>query len=123
MFFITKSRHNKIVQRYADQTEEYRQALYRKDKMVEIVVDRLATRTAELTNSFANISTSIGPSDVMDNLDDTVARFVPDVLLGGQVIKQEGTPVTILDENGKATYGLTKKKPTNKQRFIIHYQF
>jgi len=58
MFFITKSRHNKIVQRYADQTEEYRQALYRKDKMVEIV-DLLATRTAELTNSFANISTTV----------------------------------------------------------------
>jgi hypothetical protein len=122
MFFITKYRHNRIVQRYADQTEEYRQALYRKDKMVEIV-DLLATRTVELTNKFAGISTSIGSADVMDRLDDTVARFVPDVLLGGQVIKQEGTPVTILDENGKATYGLTKKKPTDKQRFIIHYQF
>jgi len=118
MFFITKYRHNKLVQRYVDQTEEYRQALYRKDKMVEIV-DLLATRTAELTNSFAGM----GSANVMDNLDDTVARFVPDVLLGGQVIKQEGTPVTILDENGKATYGLTKEKPTNKQRFIIHYQF
>ena len=122
MFFITKYRHNKLVQRYVDQTEEYRQALYRKDKMVEIV-DLLATRTAELTDCYTSLQHEGGSADVIDLLDDTVARFVPDVLLGGQVIKQEGTPVTILDENGKATYGLTKEKPTNKQRFIIHYQF
>jgi hypothetical protein len=38
---------------------------------------------------------------------------------GGKVIKQEATPVTILDETGKATYGLTKKPADKGKKFLL----
>lgn len=39
-----------------------------------------------------------------------VAMYVDDYY-GGKVIEQESHPVTVLDENGKATYHKTKQKP------------
>lgn len=106
MFFITKYKHNKITEQYQKTIDDLREALKRKEKFEEIC-DKLADKTNTLT---VDINGCVGVSDIMSRLDDTVPRYVEDVN-GGSVIKQEATPVTILDANGKATYGYTKETP------------
>lgn len=44
------------------------------------------------------------------SLTDDVAIYVPDIL-GGKVLKQEGTKCIKIDNQGKVTEGLTKQKP------------
>lgn len=105
MLWITKYRHNKIIARYEDNIKDLREALWRKEKFEEIL-----GKLTDKANVFGDASmTWVSGGDVMACLDDSVPRYVEDVL-GGKVIKQEATPVTILDENGKATYGYTKQK-------------
>lgn len=111
MFFITKYRHNKIVGQYKEVTKGLIEALYRKDTLIKIV-DKLTDKTNDLIGM--SDTYVCGPSGVMNALDDTVPRYVDDYF-GGKVIKQEATPVTILDEKGKATYALTKQ-PADKSR-------
>jgi len=106
MLWITKYRHNKIVEQYEERINDLKEALYRKDTLIK-VVDKLADKA----NLFGDASMSyVSGSDIMAHLDDSVPRYVEDYF-GGKVIKQEATPVTILDEKGKATYGLTKQAP------------
>lgn len=117
MIWITKYRHNKIVGQYEDAIKSLNEALYRKEKFEEIV-DKLADKTNVMS---ADLSGAISSTDVMAHLDDSVPRYVEDVN-GGKVIKQEATPVTILDENGKATYGLTKEKPDKGRMYQLKFK-
>ena len=114
MLWITKYRHNKITEAYQRQIDDLKEALYRKDKLIEIV-DKLADKS----KFFADASMSyVDGSDVMSYLDDSVPRYVDDYF-GGKVIKQEATPVTILDEKGKATYGMTAKAPDKGKQYLL----
>lgn len=108
MFFITKYRHNKIVEQYQEAITDLKEELYRKDQILKIV-DKLADRTNNLSGRLDD-SCKVSSVSVMESLDDTIPRYVPD-MNGGKVIKQEATPVTKLDVNGKATYGYTREKP------------
>lgn len=118
MFWITKYRHNKILAQYQEHIDDLKEALYRKEKFEEIC-DKLADKT--LGHGMA-LDTCIGSVDVMSCLDDSVPRYVEDYF-GGKCIKQEATPVTILDDMGKATYALTATKPDKNKRFILEYKF
>lgn len=44
------------------------------------------------------------------NLPDHVLQYTEDIL-GGKVIKQEGTKALVIDKNGNVKTGLTKQKP------------
>ncbi len=114
---MTKYKHNKIVEEYRGAIKDLREALWRKEKIEEIC-DKLADKTEDLSSQMGHYASM----DIMDSLDDTVPRYVEDYF-GGKVIKQEATPVTILDANGKATYGLTAKKPEKGKTWILHYEF
>lgn len=114
MFWITKYKHNKITDAYQKQIEDLREALNRKDLLTKIV-DKLADKS----NFFGDASMSyVTGGDIMMHLDDSVPRYVEDYF-GGKVIKQEATPVTILDEKGKATYALTKKPADKGKKFLL----
>lgn len=115
MFWITKRKHNDIVEQYRKAIENLNEALNRKEKFEEIcdkLADKVNNTTARM-DGYASCST-----DIMDNLDDSVPRYVDDYF-GGKVIKQESTPVTILDENGKATYAVTAKKAKGENQYIL----
>ena len=114
MIWITKYRHNKIVEQYQQQIDDLREALNRKDLLTEIV-DKLTNKTENL---YTMCDGTVSSSNIMSHLDDTVPRYVDDYF-GGKVIKQEATPVTVLDENGKATYGLTAKTPDKGRNYKL----
>jgi hypothetical protein len=114
MFWITKYKHNKITEAYQRQIDDLREALNRKESF-EKIMDKVVDKTNSLTVDFASC---VGTADLMMHLDDSVPRYVEDYF-GGKVIKQEATKVTILDENGKATYALTKKPADKGKKFLL----
>lgn len=117
MFWITKYRHNEIVKQYQEAIEDLKESLNRKDLIVEIL-DRITNKE---TSPYLTLTTDMGyvtSRDIMSCLDDTVPRYVDDYF-GGKVIKQEATPVTILDADGKATYSQTAQKPDKGRRYVL----
>lgn len=116
MFFITKYRHNKIMKQYQEHIDDLKKALWGRDKLNEIC-DKLADKTINLEGSMTGYA-SCG-IDVMDSLDDTVPRYVDDYF-GGKVIRQESTPVTILDKHGIATYAVTAVDTKKGEKYILH---
>lgn len=115
MFWITKYRHNKIVEECQGAIKDLQASLNRRNDIVKIL-DRLTNKD---TSPFLSVEQGyVTSSGVMGALDDTVPRYVDDYY-GGKVIKQEATPVTILDENGKATYALTAKQPLKGKKYIL----
>lgn len=121
MFWITKYRHNKIVEQYQKNIDDLREALWRKEKFEEIT-EKLAEISVYNGSKIMGMEGCCVTGSGELRLPDDVARYVPDYF-GGQVIKQEAYPVTILDENGKATYALTATKPDKNKRFILEYKF
>ena len=123
MFWITKYTHNKHVEFYKKQIKTLEENINRKEAF-EDICERLTTVVEKIhPNSFSDISgyggwATASDINIMAGLDDTVPVYVDDYF-GGKVIKQEATPVTILDENGKATYALTAKKPTKGKAYLL----
>jgi hypothetical protein len=117
MIWITKYRHNKIVAGYEKYVEDLREALNRKEGF-EKILEKLVDETNALTVGYGTCVS--GSGGVMSALDDTVPRYVEDYF-GGKVIKQESTPVTILDVNGIAIYGVTARKPEKGKTYILHH--
>lgn len=117
MFWITKYQHNKIVKQYQEAIEDLKESLNRKDLIVEIL-DRITNKEKSpfLTGDMGYVTSS----GVMSHLDNTIPRYVDDYF-GGKVIKQEATPVTILDADGKATYSQTAQKPDKGRKFVLVY--
>ena len=119
MLWITKYRHNKIVEEYKEAIKDLRQALWRKDSITSIL-ESLVEKVNFVSGQYIDSSLgSLGSGGIMAALDDSVPRYVDDYF-GGRVIKQEATPVTILDHKGKATYGLTACKPEKGKTFILY---
>jgi len=116
MFWITKWKHNNIVEQYRKSIDDLREALWRKEKFEEIC-EKLTDKTNNLGVSF-DTAISCGQASAMDQLDETVAIYVDDYF-GGKVIKQESHPVTILDEEGKATYAVTGRKLPKGQTYHL----
>lgn len=108
MLWITKYRHNKIVEQYKEAIKDLKEELNRKDLITEIL-DRITKKEESPFISVDDMDRLVSSAGVMDSIDDTIPRYVDDYF-GGRVIKQEATPVTILDSEGKATYGLTAKR-------------
>lgn len=114
--FISKKKHDIIVADLMKRIDLHKQYdEMRKDnqknneKLIEILEALNAGRKDFLTaDSIHGLAVACGGGYEI-TLPDNVPVYVEDVL-GGKVIKQEATPVTILDEKGKATYGYTKDK-------------
>lgn len=122
MFWITKYRHNKIVEEYKEALQIQKENLNRKEKF-ESICDKLTDISDKLTTKYSDIIGTIDSYAFAGTagelvLPDNVPVYVDDYF-GGKVIKQESHPVTILDETGKATYGVTAKKLPKGQTYHL----
>ena len=115
MFWITKYRHNKIVEEYQGAIKDLQASLNRRNDIVELI-DKVTDITRSNKNFITSLDGCIAGGEL--NIPADVARYVDDYY-GGKVIRQEATPVTILDENGKATYALTAKQPPKGKKYIL----
>lgn len=123
--FITKKKHEAIVKDLLAKIDLFKQyEEMRKDNQKNN--DKLVEILERLTDKIGNSLTASDTYGVLSMVDggcelilpDHVPVYVEDVN-GGKVIKQEATPVTILDENGKATYGLTKQAPDKGKKYQL----
>jgi predicted transcriptional regulator len=76
-----------------------------------IPAPRYSTDTLVATGDYVNSFTWSSIVDIKDNfkLPDNVLVYKDDIL-GGKVIKQEGTKCIVIDKEGNVRYGLTKQK-------------
>lgn len=119
MLWITKYRHNKIVEEYKEALAISRENLNRKEKFEEIL-EKLTDKVVDgdlISTANTDWITSSGELSLPDN----VPVYVDDYY-GGKVIKQEATPLTVLDKNGKATYHYTAKPPTKGYNYRFHQE-
>lgn len=114
--FISKRKHDAIVKELLSRVdlhktyEEMRRDNQKNNDSLVKLLDKITDKNDYLTaNNFSAVTMSAGGGYEL-SLPDNVPVYVEDYF-GGKVIKQEATPVTILDEKGKATYGLTKQAP------------
>lgn len=100
--------HQKHLDIVAKLDEELRQA-----RDLKSIINKLFDNTNNIT---ANVrSCCIGG---VLNLPDTVLQYTDDIL-GGKVIKQEGTKCLVIDVNGNVKTGLTKQKRDTKYTYKL----
>ena len=115
--FVLKSTYNKALEKIEelkielDGASNFNKWHERLDKVFDRLVDK-----QENCFSLGDTSWCTAAGELV--LPDHVPVYVDDYF-GGKVIKQEATPVTILDENGKATYALTANKPTKGKAYLL----
>ena len=116
---ITNKTHNKIVREltlqiaikdqkvfdYREEVDRLKQEL-REAKDLKTILDKFSSLTSTKGMVFAN-SNGIWSTELV--LPDNVLVYVDDIL-GGKVIKQEGTKCLVIDKEGNVETGLTKRK-------------
>ena len=128
--FITEKEHLRVKTELEKRNEELHQKLLEREKelgeardmrgLLKAIIERTGLPPMEgkfsilTTNGYGGISLS--NASVM--LSDSVAQYVDDYY-GGKVIKQEATPVTILDSQGKATYALTRRPADKGRNYLL----
>jgi hypothetical protein len=119
--FITKKKHNQIVQdlsyknfKEVEKTLKETREIYEKEindlkKALEEAKDLkfILEKFSNFSISGIGISVSGGNWDI--ELPDNVLQYTEDIL-GGKVIKQEGTKCLVVDKQGNVKEGLTKQK-------------
>ena len=116
--FISKKKHGAIVADLQEDIDFLEERLEEAKNLKELLTTLVSSQKNYLTvDNTSGISFSVDGGYEL-SLPDTVPVYVEDYF-GGKVIKQEATPVTILDEKGKATYALTKKPADKGKKFLL----
>ena len=115
--FITKKKHNRIIEHKDKTINDYYTKIVKLEKELEQSKD-----VKSLLEKFSNGLFTIGRYFTEAGLDyingvasysmpipDNVLQYTEDIL-GGKVIKQEGTKCLVVDKNGNVKTGLTKQK-------------
>lgn len=104
-YMISNKRHNQIVE---DLKKHYEKELQQARDLTSIIKNQvtLGDKILTLTNSSFLRLDSTGSSYEL-NFPDNVLVYVAD-LLGGKVIKQEGTKCIVIEQDGSVKTGLTK---------------
>lgn len=110
--FVTKKKY----QRALEKIEHLEHSLAEAQNL-KFVFEKITDKVSE-NSDFISVVGSWATSAGDLILPDDVPRYVEDYF-GGKVIKQEATPVTILDKNGKATYSQTAQKPDKDKRYKL----
>lgn len=115
--FITTKKHEAIVRDLKEDLKYLEIELTEARDLKKVLATLAADRKSYLTSdNLSCISASASGYEL--TLPATVPVYVEDYF-GGKVIKQEATPVTILDAKGKATYSQTAKKPKKGMNYIL----
>ena len=109
--FITKKKHNRIIEHKDKTINDYYTKIVKLEKELEQSKD-----VKSLLEKFSNGLFTIAGLDYINGvasysmpIPDNVLQYTEDIL-GGKVIKQEGTKCLIVDKNGNVKTGLTKQK-------------
>lgn len=104
-YMISNKRHNQIVE---DLKKHYEKELQQARDLTSIIKNQvtLGDKILTLTNSSFLRLDSTGSRYEL-NFPDNVLVYVDD-LLGGKVIKQEGTKCIVIEQDGSVKTGLTK---------------
>ena len=109
--FITKKTHNQIIEHKDKTINDYYEKIAKLEKELEqaknleSILEKFDHSISGLRSSF--FRTSSGGYELP--LPDTVLQYTEDIL-GGKVIKQEGTKCIVVDKDGNVKTGLTKQK-------------
>jgi len=101
--FITKKKHNQIVE---DLLYKHSQEL-EKAQNLKSILESLHQNLVTLKGDYSVMMGVCGVGEL--NLPDNVLQYTEDIL-GGKVIKQEGTKCLVVDKQGNVKEGLTKQK-------------
>ena len=110
--FISIKKHNHIIEHKNQTINDYYAKIVKLEKELEQaknlenILKKFDHNISSLTNN--NYFTPISGGYEL-NLPDTVLQYTEDIL-GGKVIKQEGTKCIVIDKNGDVEIGLTKQK-------------
>lgn len=115
---ITTKKHLKIIEIKDKIINELNNKVYKLERELEE-----AKNLKELLGKFESNFASIGyANNVLSNftlsLPDTVLQYTDDIL-GGKVIKQEGTKCLIISKDGDVKTGLTKSKPDKGYKYKL----
>lgn len=111
--FITTKKHNQIIEDKDeianDIINNYRSKILKLEKELEDARDlkSILDKFSSLTIN-GSILSSVD-STIRWEFPDTVLQYTDDIL-GGKVIKQEGTKCILIDKDGNVKIGLTKQK-------------
>lgn len=112
--FITKKKHNQIIEHKDKTINDYYAKIVKLENELEQSMDlknlleKFGDNLGILLASGSYIMTASG-NDWKLNLPDNVLVYEEDIL-GGKVIKQEGTKCLMVDKDGNVKTGLTKQK-------------
>lgn len=109
---ITNKKHNQIIEHKNKTINDYLSKILKLEQELKEAKDLKAIleKVSSMSVNGINFSACGGTFYTETNLSENVLVYVDD-MLGGKVIKQEGTKCVVLDKNGNMTTGLTKQKP------------
>lgn len=103
---ITTKKHKRILAEWQNEVKLLREKLEKAENLKEIL-----HKLQESTSKFDTVLGGyMSVADFETGLSDAIPRYVED-MLGGKVIKQEGTKVIQISSNGEVKTGLTKQPP------------
>ena len=107
---ITNKKHNQIIEHKDKSINDYYAKIVKLEKELEEArnLKLILEKLYPLNELFGSIG-SVGAGGYKLNLPDTVLQYTEDIL-GGKVIKQEGTKCLVVDKDGNVKTGLTKAK-------------
>lgn len=118
--FVSKKKYQSAL----DQIEHLETSLAQAQNLkfvFERITERLESddiRYHDLDGSAFGAGVSMDDITELIKSDEDIAVYVSDHF-GGKVIKQQATPVTVLDAEGKATYAHTAEKPDKGRSYKL----
>ena len=116
---ITNKRHNQIIEHKDKTINDYYAKIVKLEKELEQARDLkpILEKLYPLNEIYSSFSTvSRGRYEI--NLPDTVLQYTEDIL-GGKVIKQEGTKCLVIGKDGNVKTGLTKQKADKNYNYKL----
>ena len=91
------------------------------DSDLTSILNKLADKTVDTSSCISEFSNFIGAWDVTSMLDDSVPRYVDDIVDWWKVIRQEATKAILIDLHWNIKEWLTKTKPNIWDHFYLKF--
>ncbi len=121
MFFITIREHKRRVKDLFDEIAELRRKNEYSMSLKEILMGiREWQENHTMTIKAGNgLDVLRGSESCSISLNDNIPQYVPDLIDGGKVIKQEGTRAIRITKDGQVNVGLTKQAPDKGRSYKL----
>jgi len=125
MFFITIKEHKQRMGNLRDENADLRRKLEYSMSLKEILMGVQEWQDAHNLTIRAGNGLGVlfdGSGSHSINLSDDIPQYVPDLLDGGKVIRQEGTRAIQITKDGQVNVGLTKQAPDKGRSYKLIQQ-